>query len=313
MISLIQLEYVVAVDTHRHFAKAAEKCFVSQPTLSMQLKKMEEELGIILFDRSKQPVIPTEAGKVIIEQARLVLQEAKKIKLLADETKDTISGELRVGIIPTIAPYLLPRFAGDFKKKFPHIHVIVEEIVTERIEEKLQKDLLDVGILVTPLHNHSIIEHPLYYEEMMVYSNATHPLVSKPVIKIKDIATPEMWLLSDGHCFRHQVVNLCDLHDLQSDKLPFEFEGGSLDTLMKIINQEGGYTLIPELAALDVPQKRIHQVRHFSKTCPLREVSLVYTRRFAKTRIIQLLAESIVQSVPKHLPDKERGTLVEWR
>ncbi len=313
MISLIQLEYVVAVDTHRHFATAAEKCFVTQPTLSMQLKKMEEELGIIIFDRSKQPVIPTEAGKTIIEQARLVLQEAKKIKLLADETKATISGELRIGVIPTISPYLLPRFAGDFKKKFPHIHVIVEEIITENIEEKLQKDLIDVGILVTPLHNNSIIEQPLYYEEMMVYSNAKHPLVTKPVIKIKDIATPEMWLLSDGHCFRHQVVNLCDLHHMESDKLPFEFEGGSLDTLMKIIDKEGGFTLIPELAALDVPDKRIHQVRHFSQTCPLREVSLVYTRRFAKTRIIKLLAESIVQSVPGQMPDKNRGTLVEWR
>ncbi len=313
MISLIQLEYVVAVDTHRHFATAAEKCFVTQPTLSMQLKKMEEELGIIIFDRSKQPVIPTEAGKTIIEQARLVLQEAKKIKLLADETKATISGELRVGIIPTISPYLLPRFAGDFKKRFPLIHVIVEEIVTERIEEELQKDLIDVGILVTPLHNNSIIEQPLYYEEMMVYSNAKHPLVTKPVIKIKDIATPEMWLLSDGHCFRHQVVNLCDLHHMESDKLPFEFEGGSLDTLMKIIDKEGGFTLIPELAAMDVPEKRIHQVRHFSKTCPLREVSLVYTRRFAKTRIIKLLAESIMQSVPGQMADKNRGTLVEWR
>jgi len=313
MISLIQLEYVVAVDTHRHFATAAEKCFVTQPTLSMQLKKMEEELGIIIFDRSKQPVIPTEAGKTIIEQARLVLQEAKKIKLLADETKATISGELRIGVIPTISPYLLPRFAGEFKKKFPHIHVIVEEIITESIEEKLRKDLLDVGILVTPLHNKAIIEQPLYYEEMMVYSNATHPLVTKPVIKIKDIATPEMWLLSDGHCFRHQVVNLCDLHHMESDKLPFEFEGGSLDTLMKIIDKEGGFTLIPELAALDVPEKRIHQVRHFSQTCPLREVSLVYTRRFAKTRIIKLLAESIVQSIPGQMSDKNRGTLVEWR
>ena len=307
------MEYVVAVDTYRHFATAAEKCFVTQPTLSMQLKKMEEELGIILFDRSKQPVIPTEAGIKIIEQARLILQEAKKISLLADETKSTISGELRIGVIPTISPYLLPRFAGDFKSKFPHIHSKVEEIITEQIEEKLQKDLLDVGIAVSPLHNKTIIERPLFYEEMMIYINSNNALMKKPFIQIKDVATPEMWLLSDGHCFRNQVVNLCDLHFSASDTLPFEFEGGSLDTLMKIIDKEGGFTLIPELAGIDVMSNKTLQIRHFSKSCPLREVSLVYTRRFAKTRMIDLLADSIIRSVPEYMTNQSRGTLVEWR
>ncbi len=313
MISLIQLEYVVAVDNYRHFATAAEKCFVTQPTLSMQLKKMEEELGIILFDRSKQPVIPTETGKKIIEQARLVLQESKKITILANEAKEELSGELRIGIIPTISPYLLPLFAGEFKKLYPNVHVKIEELVTEQIEERLQKDFLDVGILVTPLHNKNIIEQPLYYEEMLIYSNKTHPLIHQSVIQIKDIASPEIWLLSDGHCFRHQVVNLCDLHDLENDKLPFEFEGGSLDTLMKIIDQEGGFTLIPELAGIELPEEKKTQVRHLSKMHPLREVSLVFTRQFAKTRLVELLGESIKKAVPKELLNQDRGTLVEWR
>lgn len=313
MITIIQLEYAVAVDTYRHFATAAEKCFVTQPTLSMQLKKMEEELDIILFDRTKQPVIPTEAGTKIIEQARIILQEAQKIELIAEEVKSQISGELRIGVIPTVAPYLLPLFAGEYKKNYPNVQMKVEELITERIEEKLEKELLDVGIVVTPLHNKGIVEEPLYYEEMMIYSNLRHPLARKPVIRIRDIDSAEIWLLSDGHCFRNQVINLCALHDHASDKLPFEFEGGSLDTLTKIIDKEGGFTLIPELAGMEISGKKAKQIRHFSGKLPLREVSLVFTRRFAKTRLLELLAESIRKSVPRDMLNKDRGMVVEWR
>jgi LysR family hydrogen peroxide-inducible transcriptional activator len=313
MISLIQLEYIVAVDTYRHFATAAEKCFVTQPTLSMQIKKLEDQLDLIIFDRTKQPVIPTEQGKKIIEQARIVLQEAKKIDQIVKDVKNDISGDLRIAVIPTIAPYLLPLFTGAFKRKFPGIKLKVEEMVTEKIVENLEKDLLDAGILVTPLHEKQILEKPLFYEEMLIYSNKNHPLVKKSKIKVSDIATSEIWLLNDGHCFRHQIVNLCDLHELESDDLPFEFEGGSLETLMRIIDKEGGYTLIPELAELFVPEGRKSQIRHFSNIVPLREVSLVYTRRFAKTTLIEKLADSVIQTIPQHLLNKERGTIVEWK
>jgi len=313
MITLIQLEYIVAVDTYRHFATAADKCFVTQPTLSMQIKKLEEQLDIVVFDRTKQPVIPTDQGKKVIEQARIVLQEAKKIDQIVKDVKGEVSGELRIAVIPTIAPYLLPLFTGNFKRTHPKVKLKIEEQVTEKIVENLEKDLLDVGILVTPLHEKQIIEKPLFYEEMLIYSNKNHPLVKKPVIQVGDIATSEIWLLNDGHCFRHQVVNLCDLHDLESDDLPFEFEGGSLETLMRIIDKEGGYTLIPELAEEVIPHSRKNQVRHFTNMVPLREVALVFTRRFAKTTIIERLAESIIASVPKHYPDKSRGTVVEWK
>ena len=313
MISLIQLEYAVAVDTYRHFATAAEKCFVSQPTLSMQLKKMEEELGIILFDRSRQPVIPTEAGRLIIEQSRLVLQESKRIGIIAKELKGQISGELRIGVIPTIAPYLLPLFAGEFKRKYPNVHLKIQEVVTAQIEDMLEKDLLDVGILVTPLHNNKIFELPLYYEEMMIYLNPNHQLGSKPIIEIKDIATPDIWLLSDGHCFRHQVINLCDLHHLESEALPFEFEGGSLETMMKIIDREGGFTLIPELTGLEIKETKSDHLRHFNNLVPLREVSLVYSRQYAKAKVIELLSKTIAGAIPASLLDKSRGSIVEWK
>lgn len=310
MISLIQLEYVLALDTYRHFATAAEKCFVTQPTLSMQVKKLEDHLGIILFDRSKQPVIPTEQGKRIIEQARIVLQESAKIPLIVDEVLKGISGNLRIGLIPTISPYLLPLFTGKFTKLYPNVHLKIEEVVTGQIEAMLAKDQLDVGILVTPLNNSQLIEQPLYYEEMMIYHNKTHPLASQQMVALDEINPMEIWLLGDGHCFRNQVINFCDIQKLHSSELPFEFEGGSLDTLMKIIDNEGGYTLIPELASLEVNNE---QVKRFSSMTPLREVSLVYTRKYAKTQMLQAIAETIKSVVPQQMLDSKRGKTVEWK
>lgn len=311
MISLIQLEYILALDTYRHFATAAEKCFVTQPTLSMQVKKLEEYLGVVLFDRTKQPVIPTEQGKRIIEQARIVLQESAKITLIVDEVLKEIKGDLRIGLIPTIAPYLLPLFTGTFKKAYPNVHLKIDEVVTEQIEYMLSKDLLDVGILVTPLNNSQVIEQPLYYEEMMIYHNKSHPLANQKMVALDEINPLEIWLLGDGHCFRNQVINFCDIQKLHSSELPFEFDGGSLHTLMKIIDKEGGYTLIPELAALEV--KDSNQVKRFSTMTPLREVSLVYTRKFAKTQMLEAIVESVKNAVPEIMLDEKRGKTVEWK
>jgi LysR family hydrogen peroxide-inducible transcriptional activator len=311
MISLVQLEYITVLDTYRHFATAADKCFVTQPTLSMQIKKLEEHLGVIIFDRTKQPVVPTEQGRRIIEQARVILQEARKIDLIVSELKDDISGDLRIGLIPTISPYLLPLFAGGFKNAYPNINLRVEEAVTERIEEMLLKDLLDVGIVVTPLRNPNILEEALYYEEMMLYHHPGHRFSDQSIIQVDKIDHGDLWLLGDGHCFRNQVVNFCEIRKLEATRLPYEFEGGSISTLMKIIDREGGYTLIPELATLG--DTNPDQVKSFSKIKPLREVSLVYTRKFVKTRLIELIAAYIRKSVPDSFLNSERGTLVEWR
>jgi len=313
MVSLIQLEYIVAVDSYRHFATAAEKCFVTQPTLSMQVKKLEDELDVLVFDRSKQPVVPTVAGIKIINQARKILEEAKKLEIVAKESKEEISGELRIGIIPTIAPYLLPRFSGNFRRHFPKVTMKVQEMVTEKIIKSLRQDIIDVGILVTPIEEKGLFEHPLYYEEMLIYSNKNHPYLQKKTINVKQINTDDIWLLNDGHCFRHQVINLCDIHLQPSVSLPFEFEGGNLDTLIKIIDKEGGYTLIPELTYFDLNENKKPQVRTFENIVPLREVSLVFTRKYEKTRLIAEMAREITASVPVELQQKERGTLVKWK
>lgn len=313
MITLTQLEYIVAVDTYRHFGKAAEHCFITQPTLSMQIKKLEEDLEIIIFDRSKQPLIPTDVGQRIIEQARIVLKQSEEINNIVKDHKNKVSGLLRIGIIPTLAPYLLPLFIGRYKKKYPNIFIKVVEQTTENIVKLLHKDLIDVGILVTPLKEEKINEKPIFYEEMLIYANSGHKLHNQKEITLQDIATPEIWLLSDGHCFRDQVINLCSFLGTADSKLPFHFEAGSLETLMNIIDREGGITLIPELAKDGMSPQRLNNVKSFTSIKPLREVSLVYSRHFAKHKLINLLWREIKEDVPTAMQDKERGTVVEWK
>lgn len=313
MITLTQLEYIVAVDTYRHFGKAAENCFITQPTLSMQIKKLEEDLEIIIFDRSKHPLIPTDVGQRIIEQARIVLKQSEEITNIVKDHKNQVSGLLRIGIIPTLAPYLLPIFIGKYKRKFPNIFIKVVEQTTENIIELLNKDLIDVGILVTPLKEEKINEKPIFYEEMLIYANAAHKLHRQKEITLKDIATPEIWLLSDGHCFRDQVINLCSFLGTTESQLPFHFEAGSLETLMNIVDREGGLTLIPELAKDGMSPKRLSNVKSFTDMKPLREVSLVYSRHFAKHKLINLLWREIKDDLPLELQDEKRGTIVEWR
>ncbi len=313
MITLTQLEYIVAVDTYRHFGRAAENCFITQPTLSMQIKKLEEDLEIIIFDRSRHPLVPTDVGQRIIDQARIVLKQSEEINNIVKDHKNQVSGLIRIGIIPTMAPYLLPVFIGNYKRKYPNIFIKVVEQTTSNIVKLLHKDLIDVGILATPLKEEKIIEKPLFYEEMLIYANHSHPLHKQKEISIKDIATPELWLLSDGHCFRDQVINLCSFLGTTESQLPFHFEAGSLETLMNIVDREGGLTLIPELAKLGMSEKRLANVLSFSNIKPLREVSLVYSRHFAKYKLINLLWREIKDSLAPELLDGKRGTVVEWK
>lgn len=313
MITLTQLEYIVAVDTYRHFGRAAENCFITQPTLSMQIKKLEEDLEIIIFDRSKHPLIPTDVGQRIIDQARITLKQSEEINNIVKDHKNQVSGLIRIGIIPTMAPYLLPIFIGQYKKKYPNIFIKVVEQTTGNIVKLLNKDLIDVGILATPLKEEKINEKPVFYEEMLMYINPSHPLHKQKEINVKDIATPEIWLLSDGHCFRDQVINLCSFTGTTDSELPFHFEAGSLETLMNIVDREGGLTLIPELAKENMSEKRLANIRSFTNIKPLREVSLVYSRHFAKHKLINLLWREIRETIPAELQDNKRGTVVEWK
>lgn len=289
MITLTQLEYIVAIDEYRHFATAAEKCFVTQPTLSMQIKKLEDELGVIIFDRSRQPVVPTDLGAKLIEQARMTLSATQRIKEIIQEEQQEVEGTLKIGIIPTLAPYLLPVFIGPYIRKYPAVKVEVEELVSEEIIRRLKRDILDVGLFVTPYHDEKIVERPVFYEEMLVYAHPDCELLKKKEVGHEDIVTSDIWMLGNGHCFRNQVVNLCEMSASQHKNLPFEFESNSLETLMRIVDVEGGFTLIPELALQYMSPEKKKQVRSIANTKPLREVSVIYSRHFTKQRLITAL------------------------
>ena len=313
MITLTQLEYIVAIDEYRHFATAAEKCFVTQPTLSMQIKKLEDELGVIIFDRSRQPVVPTDLGAKLIEQARMTLSATQRIKEIIQEEQQEVEGTLKIGIIPTLAPYLLPVFIGPYIRKYPAVKVEVEELVSEEIIRRLKRDILDVGLFVTPYHDEKIVERPVFYEEMLVYAHPDSELLKKKEVGHEDIVTSDIWMLGNGHCFRNQVVNLCEMSASQHKNLPFEFESNSLETLMRIVDVEGGFTLIPELALQYMSPEKKKQVRSIANTKPLREVSVIYSRHFTKQRLITLLCDEIKSVVPAHMLKRVRGMIVEWK
>jgi LysR family hydrogen peroxide-inducible transcriptional activator len=296
--TFVQLEYVVAVDTYRHFATAAEHCFVTQPTLSMQVQKLEEELGVKLFDRSKQPVVPTEIGVEIVEQARRILSEKNVIKEMVQAKKGILTGELRIGIIPTLAPYLLPLFIQNFYKKYPHIKLVVQELMTEYVVTRLREGRIDVGILVTPLQENGIKEHVLFYEELLAYVSRKNTAYKKTYVLPQDIDPEKLWLLEEGHCFRSQIVNLCELRRASEMGTHFEYEAGSIETLRRMVELNDGITILPELTTLDMTARQLQLIRHFKKPAPMREVSIVVHRDFVKKRLIEALKEEILNSIP---------------
>ncbi|MDH5476532.1 MAG: hydrogen peroxide-inducible genes activator [Cyclobacteriaceae bacterium] len=311
--TLIQLEYIVAVDNYRHFAKAADSCFVTQPTLSMQIHKLEDQLGVILFDRNKHPVEPTKIGEKILKQARIAILEAKRINELISEEKDEINGELKLGIIPTLSPYLLPLFINDFIEKNPAVNVNIQELTSENLLKQLKNDTIDLGILVTPLVDETILEKPIFYEEFMAYMNHRHTLFNKETLTIEDVQYNDLWILNEGHCFRNQVLNICHPNPIQQKKKNFVFESGSLEGLRKIVDHHGGMTLLPELATLDMSQTQKSKLKRFNDPRPIREVSIVMKESFMKHKMVDALYESISRSIPGYIHSKKNGKVIKWK
>ncbi|HEX3009979.1 MAG TPA: LysR substrate-binding domain-containing protein, partial [Bacteroidales bacterium] len=209
--NLQQLEYIIAVDAHRHFATAAEKCFVTQPTLSMMIQKLEDELGVKIFDRNKQPVTPTEIGSTVISQAQKVVLETNRIKEMIAESKGELKGEFKLGIIPTIAPYLLPRFLKSFTEQYPLITLKISELTTSSLLAKLEQKQLDAAILASPVTSPTINVYPLFFEKFMIYASANYKSKVHDLFQPADLDVNKLWLLQEGHCMRSQVLNLCDL------------------------------------------------------------------------------------------------------
>lgn len=306
--TITQLEYAIAVDDHRHFGKAAEACNVTQPTLSMQLQKLEEDLGVVLFDRSKKPIIPTEIGKLVLAQARNVLREAHKIQDIIADARNQHEGEFRLGIIPTLAPYLLHRFIGSFRKAFPQVTLIVEELQTDIIVEKLNRDHLDAAILATPLDLPNITEIPLFYEPFMAYISPSDPLWKEDFIVSSELNNTNLLLLSEGHCFRNSVLRICNESDaLVQNRLMVEI--GNFETIVRLVDEGMGNTLIPYLMAIEMKGDAQKNIKLIAEPRPVREISLIYSRNQLKNKMIQKLEEIVKASVPKKLLQKS-GTII---
>jgi LysR family hydrogen peroxide-inducible transcriptional activator len=309
--TLVQLEYIVALDTYRHFITASEKSFVTQPTLSMQVQKLEEELGMKIFDRSKKPLVPTQAGAEVIAQARRILQEAARMKQLVSASKGEVEGDLRVGIIPTVAPYLLPLFINKFLHRYPKVKLTVSEQTTAEIIQNLKKGLIDAAVLVTPLNDPSINEHPMFYEKLLVYVSKEEKLFRKKYILAKDIEPDKLWLLEEGHCMRSQIVNLCELKKKSRSHGNFEYEAGSIETLKKMVERNGGITILPELATLDMHASQKKMIREFAAPTPVREVSLVTHRDYIKKNLIDAFRSEIVNIIPEGFEKSKKQRVID--
>ncbi|MGY3214431.1 LysR substrate-binding domain-containing protein [Mucilaginibacter sp. HD30] len=309
--TIVQLEYIVAVDTYRSFVVAAEKCFVTQPTLSMQVQKLEDTLGVKLFDRSKQPVTPTEIGIDIIQQARILLSESEKIKEIISDRQRELAGELKVGIIPTISPYILPKVIKGFIERYPQVKLVVWEQTTEQIIQQLKLGTLDCGILSTPLRESALREIPVFYENFVAYASKNSTLSKKKNITPDDIDMEEIWVLNEGHCMREQVLNICQRRKSTQGFRHFEYNTGSVETLKRMVEQNNGATILPELALADMSEKQMERVHYFKSPEPAREVSIVIQKNFLKRRMIEALKSEILELVPKRMRSKKKKEVME--
>ncbi|MFD2161398.1 LysR substrate-binding domain-containing protein [Paradesertivirga mongoliensis] len=309
--TLVQLEYIVAVDTHRNFVLASQSCFVTQPTLSMQIQKLEENLGIKIFDRSRQPVVPTEIGQQVIAQARIILNESRQLTELIKVFNNELSGELKIGVIPTVAPYLLPQIIPGFSKKYPKVQLMIWEYTTEQIIQNLKVGLLDCGILATPLEEPTLFEIPLFYESFVVYLSSSSPLMKKKEISNKDIDFDELWLLNEGHCMRNQVLNICQRKKAGESNKQFEYNTGSVETLKRMVDLNSGITILPELSLKDLSEEQISRSRRFVSPVPVREISIVTHRNFLKRGVIKALENEILEAVPKEMHEKNKRKVLD--
>jgi LysR family hydrogen peroxide-inducible transcriptional activator len=293
--TITQLDYVLAVAEYKNFTKAAKSVFVTQPTLSMQIQKLEEELSISIFDRGKKPIQPTEVGKKIIEQAKNIVIESNRIQDIIDQEKGFIGGEFNIGIIPTIMPTLLPMFLNNFTKKYPKVKLNIEELHTEAIIEGLEDGHLDAAIAATPLEKNSLKERPLYYEPFVAYIPSGHRLHKNKKVQVDELDIDDILLLEDGHCFRQGIINLCD-SNRDRVKNKFQLQTGSFETVIKLANENMGMTLLPYLHTLDIDHTHQNNLRMFSKPVPAREVSLIYSQSELKMQIIDAL-HSVISGV----------------
>jgi LysR family hydrogen peroxide-inducible transcriptional activator len=308
MPTITQIKYILAVDRHRHFGEAARASSVSQPSLSMQIQKAEEELGVVLVDRTQKPIMRTEKGTAVIEQAKIIFEEHQKLLTIGSESSNKIKGSIRIGIIPTLTPYIVPLFIEDFATTYPEVSLVIDELKTEDIVKGLREDQLDGAILVTPLGEVGLRERFLFSEPFLYYGNPEFELTKRKSVSVKNLQPENLWLLQDGHCFKNQVINYCSLPQQTSKLGKVQFAGGNIETLRYLVKKTKSYTLVPYLFSegLDSSEKKA-MIRPFTGVTPTREVSFVFRRDQWKKSLLDVFVETVKKSIPAKLVSQKKG------
>ena len=307
--TLQQFEYIVALDEHRHYVTAAEHSFVSQPNLTMQVKKLEEEIGVRIFDRDKKPLQPTEIGKEIIIRARQILRESKQLKEFINHEKESMEGEFTIGIIPTLAPYLLPYFLPLFIKENSGVHLKIQELQTSQIISHLENGIIDIGFLITPLNETSIKEIPVFYEPFLLYLPENHRFFNEKLMLAEDLDPSEVLILEEGHCFREQALSVCK-GAKHSSSIGFDYQSGSIEALKNLVQNGVGYTLVPELSVIN-ELNSVH-VKRFTNPEPVREVSIVVHSSYIKESVINRLKDTIQKVIPSRFLERQSIVELDW-
>jgi LysR family hydrogen peroxide-inducible transcriptional activator len=302
-----QLEYVIAVDNFRHFARAAEFCHVTQPTLSMMIQKMEEELDVKIFDRSKHPVEPTAIGEQIIEQAHISLKHFRQIREVVENEQSIVNGSFRLGIIPTIASYLVPAILHKHNAGYSEIDLTLRECTTNNLIRELINGTLDGGILAGPLNHPGLSEYPIYYEKFYAYVSPLEDVYRDREIDLDKVDINKIWLLESEHCLRGQIEHLCKLkkNTAQENMHAIRYESGSIDTLVNVVDYNNGITIIPEMHAMGLSEEKQENLRSFKNFTAVREVSLVVSKEYVRKTMLNIIMKIIKDSVPKSMQDPE--------
>ena len=300
--TLQQLQYIVALDDHRHYVTAAEHSFVSQPNLTMQVKKLEEEIGAKIFDRNRKPLKPTDIGKEVISRARQILREVKQLQEFVHHEIELVEGEYNIGIIPTLAPYILPQMLPVFTEENTKVHLRIHELQTSQIIAQVRSGIIDIGLLATPLNEPSIREIPIFYEPFLLYVPLDHPLNSHEDVLPINLESKDILVLDEGHCFRDQTLAICNkVRD--TSQLGFEYSSGSIEALKNLVKNGIGYTLVPELSVMH--ELNSGYVKRFTSPQPVREISLVVHSNFIKTEVVNRLKSAILKTTPKRFLEKQ--------
>ncbi len=309
--TITQLEYIVAVATYKSFVVASEKCFATQPTLSMQIQKLEDELGVKLFDRHKHPITVTDIGEIVVNQAKIAISECERIGEIIQLQQKNLSGSFRLAVIPTVAPNILPGLLQNYVKLYPNIKLRVQEMETNQIIIALRNNEIDAALLSTPLEQNGIREYPLFFEPFVAYFSKDEKALSKRLIKPDDIDLERIWLLNEGHCMRNQIINLCsdNLQRLQADR-PYRYESSNVETLRRMVEKNGGMTVLPELATLDFSEDQMDNIRYFEDPEPVREISLVTNDLFVRETVLNSLMDEILKLVPEKMRVQKKNRKV---